>query len=121
MELRASRIVLKAAQAQLRSHRKPRDGIRNDPADRQRQAVQEDALKEVRDELPATRQMLKRVWGLLEQRNVKIPGDLKADYHALETRDTHDWQPKKGNKTQKSAEAMGKKMEKHKTKAETEG
>jgi hypothetical protein len=95
-----------------------RDEIRKNRTNRQRQAVQEDALKELREELPATRQMLERVWGLLEQRKVKIPDDVKADYQALKAKDLHEWQPRKGVKTAKSAAAKGKKVDKPNTKAE---
>ena len=95
-----------------------RNEIRKNRVDRQRQPVQEDALKELRDELPATRQILERLWGLLEQRKVKIPDDVKADYQALEAKDSHDWQPRQGVKTVKSVVAKGKRIENPKTKTE---
>lgn len=95
-----------------------RDEIRKNRIDRQRQAVQEDALRELRDELPATRQMLERLWVLLEQRKVKIPDDVKADYQALKPRDSYDWQPRQGAKTVKSAVAKGQRTETSKTKTE---
>ncbi|KAI4678313.1 uncharacterized protein J4E88_006834 [Alternaria novae-zelandiae] len=95
-----------------------RNEIRKNRVDRQTQSVQEDALKELRDELPATRQMLERLWGLLEQRKVKIPDDVKADYQALKTKDSHDWQPRQRVRTVKSVVAKGKRIEKPKTKTE---
>lgn len=68
--------------------------------------------------MPATRQMLERLWGLLEQRNVKIPDDVKADYQALKAKDSHDWQPRQRVRTVKSVVAKGKRIENPKTKTE---
>jgi hypothetical protein len=77
-----------------------RDQIRTD---RKEKAVREDALAEMRHELPATRNMLERAWGLLQSRKVKIPDDRKTAYEALTAKDPHDWQSNKGLKTQKGA------------------
>jgi hypothetical protein len=62
-------------------------------------AVKADALHEMRAEYPELRKVLQRTWGLLESRKIKIPEDLSQAYSALMTMDKHDWQPRKGMKT----------------------
>ena len=65
---------------------------------KKKQAVQEDALSEMREELAETRKLLGRTWGLLEGRRAHVPEELRMAYHALRKRDKHDWQARKGAK-----------------------
>jgi hypothetical protein len=62
------------------------------------QAVMQDALQEMRGELPEMRKVLERTWGLLKSRKVKIPEDLRMAYSALMERIQYDWQPRKSIK-----------------------
>jgi hypothetical protein len=86
--------------------------------DKKKKVVQEDALTELRRELPATHKMLERACGLLQSRKVKIPDDMKAAYEALTAKDPHDWQANKGHKAQKGAAKEKKQPDKPITKAE---
>lgn len=81
-----------------RSIQHAKDALRECDQVKKKQAVIGDALDELRDETRKTRGLLERAWGLLEQRNVKIPADMKITYDALKTRDAHDWQARKGLK-----------------------
>ncbi|KAF2033812.1 hypothetical protein EK21DRAFT_31692, partial [Setomelanomma holmii] len=62
---------------------------------KKKNAITEDALKELRPEAQETRKVLERVWKLLESRKIKIPEDLAAAYAALNEKDGHDWQDEK--------------------------
>jgi hypothetical protein len=86
--------------------------------DKKKKAAREDALAEMSRELPATRKMLERAWGLLQSRKVKIPDDMKTAYEALMAKDPHDWQANKGPKAQKGAAKVKKQPDKPMTKAE---
>ncbi|KAF1845616.1 uncharacterized protein K460DRAFT_430528 [Cucurbitaria berberidis CBS 394.84] len=72
-----------------------KDALRKSGELTKKQAVIEDALNEMRDELLETRKLLGRTWGLLEQRNVTRPADMELAYDALRTRDQNDWQAQK--------------------------
>lgn len=78
--------------------RNAKDDLRLADEFKKRQAVREDALEEMREDLLKTQRMLERTWGYMEHRNVKVPADMKAAYNALKTRDLHDWQPQMGMK-----------------------
>ena len=67
--------------------------------EKKRFAVMEDAIKEMRSELPQMRSVLERIWELLEKApGVQVPQDLKVKYKKLMEPDGHDWQPKRGAK-----------------------
>ncbi|KAI8936064.1 hypothetical protein NX059_007564 [Plenodomus lindquistii] len=61
-----------------------------------RQAVLEDAIAEMRVDYPETRMILDRAWKLLEERNIRIPPDMKIAYHVLQEPTKHDWQARNG-------------------------
>jgi hypothetical protein len=86
--------------------------------DKKKKVAQEDALTELRRELPATQKMLERAWSLLQSRKVKIPDDMKTVYAGLTEKDPHDWQASKGHKAQKGAAKEKKQPDKPMTKAE---
>jgi hypothetical protein len=65
---------------------------------KQRMAVKDDALSEMRSEYPEMRKVLQRTWKLLESENVKVPNDLRRAYDTLTTLDGHDWQAHKGRR-----------------------
>ncbi|KAF1941877.1 hypothetical protein EJ02DRAFT_434406 [Clathrospora elynae] len=82
--------------------RKASDGMKD--------AVQEDALHEMRQELPETCRLPERAWELLKaHQRLKIPENMKMAYDALKKRDPHDWQPKKGMKYDARLSKKGKK------------
>jgi len=54
---------------------------------KQKMAVKEDALEEMRADYSKMRKVMQRAFGLLEQRKVKIPEDLKAEYDKLMEQD----------------------------------
>jgi hypothetical protein len=83
---------------------------------KKKEAVMEDALQEIRAELPELRKVLERTWGLLESRKVKIPEDLSVAYNALMARDGHDWQARKGMKEDVRLTKKGKKQQGKKSK-----
>lgn len=60
-------------------------------ASKQKQAVMEDALAEMRAELPPTRDLLDRVWRFMPER--KLSGDVKMKYGALRGGDPFERQP----------------------------
>ncbi|KAJ8109807.1 hypothetical protein OPT61_g7189 [Boeremia exigua] len=62
-------------------------------ASKQKQAVMEDALSELRQEFPATRNLLRAIWGFLDTRKIKIPEDLTNEYLALRHGDPLDVRP----------------------------
>jgi len=72
------RADLKKVRAELRSSK-------------QKQAVMEDALEEMRAELPPTQDLLDRLWKVVPKK--KISPYLKAQYTALRDGDSFDFQP----------------------------
>jgi hypothetical protein len=60
-------------------------------ASKQKQAVMEDALAEMRAELPPMRDLLDRVWRVVPER--KLSGDVKMKYGALRGGDPFERQP----------------------------
>lgn len=107
-----------------RDLRKIKDDLQLAEEFKKRQAVREDALEEMREELLKTQKLLERTWGYLEHRNIKVPTDMKAAYKALKMRDFHDWQPQKRMENSgaqllqggKSTNANGKQKQKTKKK-----
>jgi hypothetical protein len=65
---------------------------------KQKMAVKDDALSEMRSEYPEMRRVLLRTWKLLESENVKVPDDLRRAYDTLTTLNGHDWQAHKGRR-----------------------
>lgn len=72
------RADLKKARAELRSSK-------------QKPAVMEDALHEMRIELPPTQDLLDRVWKVVPKKKLKL--DMKKQYNALRDGDWFDVQP----------------------------
>jgi len=62
-------------------------------ASKQKQAVMEDALEEMRAELPPTHDLLTRMWSLLESSGLKIPDGMVKEYKALKRGDRFDTAP----------------------------
>jgi hypothetical protein len=63
---------------------------------KQKMAVKDDALSEMRAEYPAARKFMRRAWELLQKEEINIPDDMQMAYRALMTPDGHDWQRKLG-------------------------
>lgn len=62
-------------------------------ASKQKQAVMEDALEEMRAELPPTQDLLTRIWSLSESNGLKIPDGMVKEYKALKRGDRFDTGP----------------------------
>lgn len=60
---------------------------------KQKQAVMEDALSEMRAELPPTRRLLEQLLQFLRAKEIRVPGKLKAEYTALWHGDPLDIKP----------------------------
>lgn len=70
--------------------RKSRDELRTS---KQKQAVMEDALGEMRAELSPTRDVLTRVWDFAQSRGLQVPEELKREYESLVVGDPFDIKP----------------------------
>ncbi|KAJ4986607.1 hypothetical protein SVAN01_07916 [Stagonosporopsis vannaccii] len=60
---------------------------------KQRQAVMEDALDEMRAELPPIQDFLTRIWQFSQDSGLQMPGGLSSEYRALKSGDPFDVQP----------------------------
>ncbi|KAF1914925.1 hypothetical protein BDU57DRAFT_579531 [Ampelomyces quisqualis] len=65
---------------------------------KQKIAIKDDVLSEIRPEHREMRTMLQRAWGLLQNKNVRIPEDMTKAYASIMSPDLHDWQLRKHSK-----------------------
>lgn len=72
---------------------------------KQKIAVKDDALSEMRPKYREMRTMLQRAWGLLQNKNVRVPEDMVNAYASIISPDLNVWQTRK---TSKKGAAAGK-------------